>query len=56
MSEKKTRIDSSSLSENSTSPTQLKALDELATERLLAAGGAGMSSRRSVLAASESIR
>ncbi len=33
-----------------TDEKQLRALDELATERLLAAGGAGMSVRRKVLA------
>jgi hypothetical protein len=36
--------------EHATTPAQLKQLDELTTERLLAAGGAGLTARRAVLA------
>ncbi|RSH85289.1 hypothetical protein EHS25_005096 [Saitozyma podzolica] len=42
--------------EMATTPDQLRALDELATERLLAVGGAGMEARRKVLAGGERVR
>jgi hypothetical protein len=39
-----------------TTPEQLRALDELATERLLAVGGEGMGTRRKVLAGGDRVR
>lgn len=39
-----------------TTPSQLRALDELATERVLAAGGVGQDARRRVLGATVSVR
>ncbi|KAK4688607.1 ER membrane protein complex subunit 2, partial [Tremellales sp. Uapishka_1] len=48
--------DSSVPSNLSSSPKQLRLLDELATERLLAFGGAGLGVRRKVLAGAEKTR
>jgi hypothetical protein len=42
--------------EMATTPDQLRALDELATQRLLAVGGAEMEARRKVLAGGERVR
>jgi hypothetical protein len=42
--------------EQATSQAQLKKLEELATERLLAVGGAGLALKRNVLASSTTIR
>ena len=48
--EDRTSMDSAVPPAGATSEKQLRALDEVATERLLAAGGAGMEVRRKILA------